>query len=169
MKTEARAMPLLGLAAASMTDDFRLEDYLPYQLSVAAARVSRLLSHRYASVSGLTIPEWRVLATIARFGTVSPTAVVEWTAMDKVKVSRAAAALVGRGLVRQSTDPDDGRGRLLQMTRKGQKAYERAVPLSREVEAALVAGVGRTHWAALGKALTRLNEHVRHVAGDVVA
>ncbi|HUN43910.1 MAG TPA: MarR family winged helix-turn-helix transcriptional regulator [Acetobacteraceae bacterium] len=168
MKTAARAMAPLSLAAPSATADFRLEEYLPYQLSLAAARVSRLLSDRYASVSGLTIAEWRVLATIARFGTVSPTAVVEWTAMDKVKVSRAATALATRGLVRQSPDPHDGRGRLLEMTRKGHKAYQRVVPLSREVEAALVEGVGRTHWTALGKALARLNEHVQHVDGDAV-
>jgi DNA-binding MarR family transcriptional regulator len=168
MKAEARAMPPLDLAAAAVTDDFRLENYLPYQLSVAAARVSRLLAHRYAAVSGLTIPEWRVLATIARFGTVSPTAVVESTAMDKVKVSRAATALATRGLIRQSADPHDGRGRLLHMTRKGQKVYDRVVPLSREVEASLVEGVGRSQWAALGKALARLNEHVQHVNGDAV-
>ncbi|HUB47754.1 MAG TPA: MarR family winged helix-turn-helix transcriptional regulator [Acetobacteraceae bacterium] len=168
MKTEARAMPPLGLATPSAAADFRLEDYLPYQLSLAAARVSRLLSDRYASVSGLTIPEWRVLATIARFGTVSPTAVVESTDMDKVKVSRAATALAARGLIRQSPDPHDGRGRLLHMTRKGQKVYERVVPLSREVEATLVEGVGRTQWAALGKALARLNEHVQQVDGNAV-
>jgi len=168
MKNEAMAMPPLDLAAASAADDFRLETYLPYQLSVAAARVSRLLSHRYASVSGLTIPEWRVLATITRFGMVSPTAVVEWTAMDKVKVSRAAAALAARGLIRQSPDPHDGRGRLLHMTRKGQKVYQRVVPLSREVEATLVEGIGRSQWAALGKALARLNEHVQHVNGDAM-
>ncbi|HTW68578.1 MAG TPA: MarR family winged helix-turn-helix transcriptional regulator [Acetobacteraceae bacterium] len=169
MKSEARATPPLDLAATSGAADFRLEDYLPYQLSVAAARVSRLLSHRYASVSGLTIPEWRVLATIARFGTVSPTAVVEWTAMDKVKVSRAAAALVERGLVRQSPDPHDGRSRLLRLTRKGQKAYQRVVPLLREVEASLVEGVGRMQWAALGKSLALLNEHVRHVDAEAAA
>jgi len=168
MKTGARPMPPPGLAEASTAEDFRLEDYLPYQLSVAAARVSRLLSHRYASVSGLTIPEWRVLATIARFGTVSPTAVCEWTSLDKVKVSRAAAALAANGFVRQSPDPRDGRGRLLQTTRKGRRVYERVVPLSREVEASLVEGVGRTQWTALGKALARLNEHVQHVNGEAV-
>jgi len=168
MKPEARAMPPLGLAGTSVRQDFRLEDYLPYQLSVAAARVSRLLSRRYASVSGLTIPEWRVLATIARFDGMSPTAVCEWTAMDKVKVSRAAAALVASGLVRQSPDPRDGRGRLLQMTRKGRRTYDRVVPLSREVEASLVEGIGRTQWTALGKALARLNEHVQQVNGDAV-
>ena len=59
---------------------------------------------------------WR---SSGRFGTLSPSAVGEATAMDKVKVSRAAASLVARGLLRQTQDPHDGRGRLLRLTRKG--------------------------------------------------
>jgi DNA-binding MarR family transcriptional regulator len=165
MKNGARAMPPPGLAAASGADDFRLEDFLPYQLAVAAARVSRLLSQCYSDTYGLTIPEWRVLATIARFATVSPTDVGEWTAMDKVKVSRAAASLVARGLIRQSPDPNDGRGRRLSMTRKGRGIYERVVPQARALEATLADGVGRSQWTALSKALARLNEHVQNVEG----
>ena len=162
MKNGARAMPPLGLAKASEGDDFRLEDFLPYQLAVAASRVSRLMSQCYSGTYGLTIPEWRVLATIARFGTASPTDVGEWTAMDKVKVSRAAASLVARGLIRQSPDPNDGRGRRLSMTRQGRGLYERIVPQARSLEAALAEGVGRSHWTALSTALMRLNEHVRN-------
>ena len=90
---------------------FKLEDFLPYRLSVAANRVSRVFARRYSEAYGLSIPEWRVLAVVGRFGTVSPSAVGEWTTMDKVKVSRAAANLVARGLLRQAPDPEDGRGR----------------------------------------------------------
>ncbi len=89
---------------------FKLEDFLPYRLSVAANRVSRLFARRYSDAYGLSIPEWRVLAMVGRFGTLSPSAVGEWTAMDKVKVSRAAANLVARGMLRQTQDPEDGRG-----------------------------------------------------------
>lgn len=165
MKTGPRAMPAPGVAAAAAPDDFRLEDFLPYQLSVAANRVSRLFARCYSGAYGLTIPEWRVLATIARFGAVSPTAVGEWTAMDKVKVSRAAAELVARGLIRQSPDPKDGRARLLRMTRKGEAVHRGVVPMARALEASLAEGLGRAQWAALSKALVRLNAHVRSVEG----
>ena len=52
-----------------------------------------------------------LLAAVGRQGVMSPTEAVDRTAMDKVKVSRAAASLVSRGLLRQSRDPEDGRGR----------------------------------------------------------
>src|SRR4249920_3848062 len=93
------------MAPAANGKAFRLEDFLPYRLSVAANRVSRLFARRYSEAYGLGIPEWRVLAMVGRFGTLSPSAVGEWSAMDKVKVSRAAASLVARGLLRQVHDP----------------------------------------------------------------
>ena len=43
--------------------------------------------------------------------------------MDKVKVSRAAASLVARGLLRQTQDPRDGRARLLRLTCRGATAH----------------------------------------------
>ncbi len=165
MKTGPRAMPASGVAPAASPADFRLEEFLPYQLSVAANRVSRLFAQRYSGAHGLTIPEWRVLATIARFGIVSPTAVGEWTAMDKVKVSRAAAGLVAHGLIRQSPDPNDGRGRLLRLTRKGETVHRAVVAMAKSLEAALAEAVGRTQWVALRKALVRLNAHVQSIEG----
>jgi DNA-binding MarR family transcriptional regulator len=152
-------------AAGSTSDGFRLEDFLPYRLSVASNRVSRLFARRYSEAFGISIPEWRVIAVVGRFGTLSPSAVGEATAMDKVKVSRAAASLVARGLLKQAPDPHDGRGRLLSLTRKGVAVHQGVVPLARELEASLSQGFSRTEWAALQKALLRVNAHVLAIGG----
>ena len=165
MKTGSRATPGPGVARVTARGDFRLEDFLPYQLSVAANRVSRLFARRYSGAYGLTIPEWRVLATIARFGTVSPTAVCEWTAMDKVKVSRAAAALVARGLIRQSPDPQRWpRPLAAHDAQRGDGASGRRAA-GAVVGSTLAEGLGRGQWAALSKALVRLNAHVQNIEG----
>ncbi len=144
---------------------FDLDEFLPYRLSVTTNRVSRLFAKQYAAQFGLTIPEWRVLAVVGRLGTCSPTGVGEWSAMDKVKVSRAAAALVVKGLLRQTQDPNDGRGRLLRMTRKGVTVHSGIVPLARSIEATLAEGLTKTEWAALNKALVKLSEHVLAIEG----
>jgi DNA-binding MarR family transcriptional regulator len=146
-------------------EEFQLEDFLPYLLSVTSNRVSRLFAQRYSEAFGLSIPEWRVVAVVGRFGTLSPSAVGEATAMDKVKVSRAAASLVARGVVKQAPDPLDGRGRKLSLTRKGLTVYQGVVPLARELEANLAEGLSRTEWAALQKALSRLSAHVLAIGG----
>jgi len=145
---------------------FRLEDFLPYRLSVAANRVSRMFARRYSEAFGLSIPEWRVLAIVGRFGTLSPTAVGESTAMDKVKVSRAAASLVARGLLKQTHDPEDGRGRLLRLTRKGAAVHDGMVPLACELEEQLAEGLSRAEWGALLKALDKLSSHAKECGGN---
>jgi DNA-binding MarR family transcriptional regulator len=145
---------------------FRLEDFLPYRLSVAANRVSRMCARRYSEAFGLSIPEWRVLSIVGRFDTLSPSAVGEWTAMDKVKVSRAAASLVARGLLRQTHDPEDGRGRLLRLTRRGVSVYEGMVPLACELEGQLAEHLSRTEWSTLLKALDKLSAHAEDAEGD---
>lgn len=152
-------------AVKSDVDGFRLEDFLPYRLSVTSNRVSRLFARRYSEAFGVSIPEWRVIAVVRRFGELSPSAVGEWTAMDKVKVSRAAASLVARGLLKQGQDPHDGRGRVLSLTRKGIAVYQGVVPLARELEATLAQGLSKAEWAVLQKVLVRLNAHVQRLEG----
>lgn len=149
--------------AAADAPDFRLEDFLPYRLSVASGRVSRLFGKRYADQFGLSIPEWRVLAVVGRYSVISPSAVGEATAMDKVKVSRAAASLVTRGLVKQAQDPNDGRGRLLSLTRKGQTTYANVVPVARATEELIAAGLSKPEWATLYKTLSKLTSHLAEI------
>ncbi len=107
------------------------------------------------------MPEWRLLATVGKLGVVSPTVAGEQTAMDKVKVSRAATSLVARGLLRQAQDPDDGRGRLLRLTRRGSTAYADVAPTAAEIEEALMAGLTKPEWNALHRALSKLSDHVQ--------
>jgi DNA-binding MarR family transcriptional regulator len=140
---------------------FQLEDFLPYRLAVAADSVSRLIARQHLSKSGLGMSEWRLLAAVGRFGVLSPTAAGEHTAMDKVKVSRAAASLVASGLLRQTQDPEDGRGRLLRLTRKGAALYADVAPTASEIQEALMAGLGRTEWRSLHRALGKLSEHAQ--------
>ncbi len=152
-----------------IAEDFKLEDFLPHRLAVAAQRVNRMMSHRFEDASGVSIPEFRVLAAIGRYGVLSPSMVGERTAMDKVKVSRAGASLVARGLLKQSQDPTDGRGRLLRLTRKGATACQNLIPLAREIEEELARGLGRAEWTSLAKALHRLDQHVTGIEAPETA
>ncbi len=141
---------------ANRVTDFRLAAFLPFRLAVVTDCVARVFAENYEGSSNLTIPEWRTLAVIAEHGTLSPTAVGQHSAMDKVKVSRAAQSLVTKGLLRQSQDPRDGRGRLLRLTRKGVAVHARVVPLANRLEAMLFDDLSRTDMAALDRVLTKV-------------
>jgi DNA-binding MarR family transcriptional regulator len=162
MRSPARSAAATSEASS---DAFLLEDFLPYRLSVSANRVSRLFARRFGEAFGLSIPEWRVLAVLGRVGAASPSGVGEMTAMDKVKVSRAAASLVARGLVKQTQDPEDGRARVLRLTRKGTSVHQNLVPLARELETQVAAGLSKTEWATLHKTLNRVIKHVDSLNG----
>ncbi len=151
---------------SNLPENFRLEAFLPYRLAVASEIVSRLIFRQHFGRLGLGMPEWRLIAAVGQYGVLSPTAAGERTAMDKVKVSRAAAALVARGMVRQSPDPHDGRGRLLRLTRKGATLYAKLAPMAGEIDASLAHVISKSEWNTLQKVLDKLTEHGRTLLVD---
>lgn len=144
---------------------FALEAFLPYRLSVVTNRASRLFARRYSEF-GLSIPEWRVLAVVGRFGGLSATEVVERTAMDKVKVSRAVRGLLERGLLARQEDAADRRVQRLAMTREGRRLHAGIVPEARALEAELLAPLSATERAALHRLLDRLDARLSKMGAE---
>lgn len=142
------------------SEPFRLARFLPHRLEVATDQVCRTLAERYNHSFNLTLSEWRLLAVVAEHDTSSPTAAGQHAAMDKVKVSRAAHSLVTKGLLRQTHDPKDGRGRLLRLTRKGTTAHAGMGRLAMKLEAEIFDGLTRAESLALDKILTKINNKI---------
>lgn len=134
----------------------RLQDYLPYRLSVAANAVSRLLARAYQRQFGLKIPQWRLMAVLADEGPLTQQALCGRTVMDKVTVMRAAQGLVRRGFVRRLPNRADGRSHRLALTRSGERIYRDIVPLALEHEARLLHGLQKVDIARLDRLLRRL-------------
>ena len=134
----------------------RLQDYLPYRLSVAANAVSRLLARAYQRQFGLKIPQWRLMAVLADEGPLTQQALCGRTLMDKVTVMRAAQGLVRRGFVRRLPNRADGRSHRLALTRSGERIYRDIVPLALEHEARLLHGLQKVDIARLDRLLRRL-------------
>ena len=84
-----------------------LDDFLPYRLSIVSNAVSDAIASTYQALFGLRIPEWRLIAVIAETDGLTPQALALATRMDKVTVSRAAAALAKRALVERRPHPAD--------------------------------------------------------------
>lgn len=118
----------------------KLEQFLPYRLSVASNRVSEAVATAYHSLFGLRIPEWRLVAVIAESAGITQQALVAATRMDKVSVSRAAIALVERGLVERKPNPGDQRSHLLSLTAAGRALYDSVAPKALDLEAKVFAG-----------------------------
>ena len=134
----------------------RLQDYLPYRLSVASNAVSRLIARAYEQRFGLKIPQWRLIAVLADDGPLTPQALCGRTLMDKVTVMRAALRLLQRRLLRRLPHRQVRRSHRLALTRSGARLYQQIVPLALACEAHLLRGVARAEVARLGRLLRKL-------------
>jgi len=75
---------------------------------------------------------------LGRYGAMPAHGVIEHTAMDKVRVSRAVAGLLAAGRVTRRADANDRRRAILDLTPAGRDVYLQIVPLALGVEAELV-------------------------------
>lgn len=136
---------------------FDLDDFLPYRLSVAAARVSRRFADLYGAESGISSPEWRVLAHLAQSGSVSVRDIHARVDMDKSKVSRAASRLEEAGLVQKLGHDADRRLVALSLTPEGQALMQRLGQIADAFQDELRAALG-TDASGLEAGLARLIE-----------
>jgi DNA-binding MarR family transcriptional regulator len=139
----------------------KLDDYLPYRLSVAANAVSRVVARAYQARFGLKVPEWRLLAVLADDGEMTQAELVARTAMDKVTVSRAAQGLVERGLAAQSRDPSDRRSRRLALTVEGRGLHADVAPAALAMERALLERFSSKEVLELKALLQRIEDAAR--------
>jgi DNA-binding MarR family transcriptional regulator len=116
----------------------KLDDYLPYRLSVTANAVSELIAGAYQARFGLSIPQWRLMAVLGEDGPLTQQALCARTVMDKVTVSRAAAILSERGFTSRTPNSADGRSHRLGLTREGAALYAQIAPLALAYEADLL-------------------------------
>lgn len=141
-----------------------LEQFLPFRLSALANRVTRAVARVYSRPFQLSAPEWRVMAVLGRYGAMTANSVVERTAMDKVRVSRAVARLLGAGRITRHADPVDRRRAILDLTPEGRRDYEAVVPLVLAVENELLVDLDAEERAALNAMIRKLEARM---AGDL--
>lgn len=138
----------------------RLLDFLPYLMSVTSNAVSRRISRQYEAVSGLKIPEWRVMAVLGDAGSMTQRDLVVATLMDKVAVNRACKSLEDRELIRRSPNALDGRSHHLELTEVGREMYDRVMDIALESECEIYSVLDDAERAQLKALLTRLRERV---------
>lgn len=134
----------------------KLNDFLPYRMSIASNAVSDAVASAYRTLFGLRIPEWRLVAVLAEGGAMSQQALCGRTRMDKVTVSRAAIGLVERGLIARAANPIDQRSHLVALTPEGWQLYEQVAPKALELERRLFASFSEEEKTQLAAMLARI-------------
>jgi len=142
-----------------------LDRFLPYRLSVLTNLVSGTIADAYRRRFGLSIPEWRVLAVLARHPGLSAADVAERTRMDAVAVSRAVARLLAAGRLQRSRARDDRRRSVLSVSATGRAVYREVAPLALGYEEQLLEALSPAAQDALDAAVAALTARAQMLAG----
>lgn len=143
-------------AGGRTADALHLDRFIPYRLSVLSNVVSNNIARAYAREFDLSIPEWRVLAVLARYPDLSAVEVAERTAMDKVAVSRAVQSLLRSKRLARSYDRGDRRRSVLRLSTIGRGVYTRVAPLALGYEKKLLATLSAQDRQTLDRLIAQL-------------
>ena len=139
----------------------KLETFLPYRLNVAASLAAQAFSRIYQERHGIGVPEWRVLAILGEYGTMTGKAIGAHAHMHKTKVSRAVAFLEKRKLLARRANRADMREAFLSLTPAGRAIYEDLAPVAEAFARRLIEAVAPADRAAFDRALTVLTERAK--------
>ncbi|PWW24268.1 DNA-binding MarR family transcriptional regulator [Geodermatophilus normandii] len=126
--------------------------------------ISGALDDVLTVTGGLSGEDFGFYSLLRRFGPVTPSQVVRWTAMRPTTVSTLVRRLQQRGHVEQRPNPADGRSRLLALTPAGEDAHTRTADAFFAATRTLAAALGPDE-PRQRAALQRLDTALREVGG----
>lgn len=153
----ARKGGLRGTTALDRTTTHRL-----HTLHKLTDRVSQ---SAYLSDAGLPLGEGRCLAAVGAFSPLSVNDLAQAANLNKGQASRAAQALVDQGLVRKEASESDGRGVVLTLTPKGERAWQRVMAVIERRNDEIVACLSAAERRQLDALLDRLIAAARAAGG----
>lgn len=146
-----------------MSDELKLEDFLPYRLAVLSNTISTTVAKAYDSRFSVSIPEWRVIAVVGRFPGLSAIEVAERTLMDKVAVSRAVTKLIKNGRLDRQFANSDRRRSILSLSDAGKQLHDEIARLALQFERDLIQGFTDEEMQQLNSMMDRLLARARLV------
>lgn len=160
----------------NMETAFSLHEFLAYRLMATAQQTSYSWSLQYADEFGLTVPEWRILATLAeaKQGNNSPAIEAgitakrlgELTLMDKSKVSRALKLMEEKQLVIKATNGKDKRAYGLLLSAAGRAMFAAIVPKAKAWERQLIDVLSASEYRDFMRCLDKLDAHIKSALPD---
>ncbi|GAB5413266.1 MAG: MarR family transcriptional regulator [Congregibacter sp.] len=145
-----------------MKSSLTLSEFLPYQINRLAERASRSLATVYADRFGISVAQWRIVATLHERPALTARDVADSTNLDKVKVSRSVGDLIERGFVSRKNSQKDARASELSLTTRGERLFTSIEPLALEWEARFLSSLSAAEQTSLRGLLSRIEVQDRY-------
>jgi DNA-binding MarR family transcriptional regulator len=137
-------------------DDFQLDRSFTHRLHTLSKLTDRLTQQAYAKATGLPLGEGRCLAAVGAFGPISVNELAAYANLNKGQASRAAQALVDRGLVQKEAVLTDARSVVLRLSAAGQAVWATLRTVIACRNEAIVSSLTLSERASLDALLDRL-------------
>lgn len=101
-----------------------IEDVITFRLQRLVAIGERAGQQWSERMFDLSLNEWRLLAVVKARAPARAGDIADILVMDKSQTSRVIKSLLGKGLIENTPDPQDGRAVSLKLTRKATALYK---------------------------------------------
>ena len=139
--------------AEPATPAYRLQDQIGFILRKAHQRHVALFASR---IGDMTPPQFATLAMLAEAGETSQNQLGQMVAMDAATAKGVVDRLRSRGYVTVAKDSSDKRRVLVALTAEGRAAYEKLVPLARDITQSTLTPLNERDATALVRLLGKI-------------
>jgi DNA-binding MarR family transcriptional regulator len=129
-------------------EKLRFQDFPAFHLMSLAGLAKHAMMNKHLEPWGLSMPEWRLLTTVAQHSPIRFARIATLTAMDKAQVSRALRTAQGKGFVQTAIMPAERRnspegptvaGRVVvTITQAGREIHDQVMPLAQRDQLRLI-------------------------------
>ena len=105
-----------------------IDDFIIVRATAFVSKIQRAMARDVLRDEKLPVLEWRLLFSIARFGTCHLAFITQNTSIDPAHGSRAATSLEQKGLITRQDDPRNRRRKLMSLTPDGVTLFKRIWP-----------------------------------------
>jgi DNA-binding MarR family transcriptional regulator len=126
-------------------------------------RAARLVTRRYEEALrpvDLTASQFTILQALRGGRKIPHGMLADILGFEQTTMTRLAALMLKRALIKSEPDPDDKRGRLLSISKEGAALYEQAAPLWQNAQDLTLGRMPLDAWHGVRKALKTLSREV---------
>lgn len=138
-----------------------LERFITYRLTTLSSTLNRNTERFLKKNYDISIPDWRVLAVLNRYGPVSVRELAGHSHMDKALVSRVVSRLAKAKYITSKPDASDGRLVVLSLSPSGQDLHDAIMPHAQKRQQGLLQSLSEEEREPLYQMLEKLMHYAQ--------
>jgi DNA-binding MarR family transcriptional regulator len=155
-------------------ENLKIHEFPTFHLLRLASLAKGAVAREYLEPWGLSVPEWRLLATVVLFSPIPFSEITSMTTMDKGQVSRTLRAAQSKGYVATELVPSERRPAeqggssisrvLVSITQVGRELHDKVMPMAQRYQLGLIELMNAEERRVMLDVLQRLYRHMESSA-----